>query len=296
MLFARILSAAFASHPIATGLAITSSSAVIYINNNTYIDNMALGVAWYGMRAFTQVQLWCNDALGDCCGLWRDQRDVGRHLDIVLDGKIVKRIPEGEPIEYRGDYDLVMFRYPDPQVDSRPLYRRYNELPTEPIEAKSNYSLFMAASVEFNDTTYAVEDVGLLTIPNTRIFDRCYTQWFMRHFHGVDVLDDEYRVELLDQDMTKIEVAHTQYIELDCSGYRVGPCADTSAWRGILSAHDIPADSPPSSGRTRLAETNSPPLLTRAAKESDAATTPLSLRSDHTEASFDMVDEAEDDS
>jgi len=292
MLAARTLSAAFASHPLATGLVITGSSAVIYINNSAYIDNMALGAAWYGMRVLTQLQMWCNDVIGDCCG--NGSRVIGWHLDIVLDGRIVKRIYERDSVEYRGNYDMAMFSYPDPRNDSRILYRRYNELPAEPAEANSNHTLFMAASIAHDGETYAVEDIGVLTIPNTRIFDRCHTQWFMRRFHCVDILDDEYRIEFLDRDMTKVDIAHTQYIELSDSGYTVGPSPDLPVWRGVLAARDIPPDRPPSEV-ARLADIGSPPPFAEAIKEGDAATTPMSLGSDRTEASFDMVDEAESD-
>jgi hypothetical protein len=116
----------------------------------------------------------------------------------------------------------------------------------------------------------------------------------MQLFHGLEIFDDNYNVELLDNDMKTVEFDHTKFINITDDSYEMSdamPTTDT-VWRGILSEHDIP-DNLPENKKITLADISSPPLTGKHSMDQQRAGTPVSLISSNTDVSFDIVDRSE---
>ena len=86
----HILSSVLFDFPLTTGLILISSSAVIYINNNGCINKIAMNVAWNGMRVLSQLQIWYNGMLSNCCGLWTTHNKMDKCIYIIREGKSIE--------------------------------------------------------------------------------------------------------------------------------------------------------------------------------------------------------------
>jgi hypothetical protein len=292
----HILSSVLFDFPLTTGLILISSSAVIYINNNGCINKIAMNVAWNGMRVLSQLQIWYNGMLSNCCGLWTNHNKMDKCIYIIREGKSIESeiIADDVTMKFNKNYDLVIFRYPSLDDSETFLYKRYNEIPSNLSEDKPIKSLFIVVNIRYGGKVYTVENTDSLMIPNTTIFDRTYTQWYMQYFHNLEIFDDDYEIELLDNEMNEISFNHTKYIKLRDDIYSVGNDAhfNTLIWRGILTQKDIP-DNLITNHEVNISDISSPPLIGRTITESNKVITPLSIRSNNTDASFDIVDESE---
>jgi len=269
----------------------------MYINNNDYIDKAMMDVAWTGMRIVSQLQIWYKDMFSNCCGLWNEQKNTDKYLFVVSDGVAVKTYLFSNDViaEYNSNYDLVIFKYTDPADTGKYLYKRYDEIPDELNEDQAVKNLIIVANIKYGGRTYTIDEIESLMIPNTRIFDRSYTQWYMKHFEGLEIFDDDYSIELLDNDMKEISFDHTEYIEITSNGYKVGNDREpnTYVWRSVLTEEDISGNTLTHMNRkVTLADITSPPLVGKMI-DTNTVITPLSLRSNATDVSFDIIDKSE---
>ena len=291
----QTISTAVANYPITTGVIVIGSTTIMYINNSEYIYQKAMQCAWNGMRMASRLEIWYNDMFSNCCGLW-DTSDDTRFLYVVCEGRIVKSYTGSYDTisSYVGNYDLAIFRYPNSESPEKPVYKRYEETSNGFTETQSIKGLFFVANIKYGGKSYEIEDINGLTVPNTKIFDRSYVQWYMNFFYNLEIFDDDYVVELLDNNMTQIVFNHTQFVNISEHGYTMSNAhsSSTTVWRGILAEHDIP-DSLPENQRTTLADISSPPLAGKRIATSERAGTPTSMVSNNTDVSFDIVDKSE---
>jgi len=288
-----------ANYPFTVGIVIISGTSIMYINNNDYIDKVSMEFAWQGMRILSQLQIWYKDMFSNCCGLWSYEKDTSKYIYIIRDGEAIKTdiVDDTITTKYNNNYDLVIFKYPDPADANRYLYKRYNKLPNELNEEQPIKNLFIIVNIKYGSKTYSVDNVESFVIPNTRIFDRSYTQWYMKNFEGLEIFDDDYNIEVLDSDMKEVTFDHTKYIEITNNGYKISDNSspNTCAWRSILTEEDISNSnhSDPINRKITLADITSPPLIGKKMTDANTVITPLSLRSNNTDVSFDIVDESE---
>lgn len=292
-------------YPGVTSALVISSSIVIYINKNQSINKIAMNCAWNGMRTVSQLQIWYNGMFSNCCGLWCNYKVpyTDKCLLIICEGKQIettKMVTSHVDFKYLQNYDLIIYKYPNPSsiqdnesdCSSSILYKRYTELP-ETLDDSINFkSLFIVANIRYDEKVYTIENIDSLIIPNTLIFDRPYMQWYMFTFHGLEIFDEPYTVELLDNEMSEVIFDHTKHIKLGNNNFTIcnSKNCDGLAWRGILHQSDID-DISTTNPDILLADINSPPLHSMIS--STAVVTPLSLNSDNTDASFDIIDESE---
>ena len=292
----QVMSTTVANYPFTTGIVILGSSAIIYINNNEYIQQKAMSCAWTSMRILSRLQMWYNDMFSNCCGLWYSNDITNRTIYIVSEGRAVKSeiVSTYMTTTYNNNYDLVIFKYPDPEHQDKFVYKRYQEIPDTLTETPPIKGLFFTANIKYGGKTYEIDAINALTVPNTRLFDRSYMQWYMQFFHGLEIFDDNYNVELLDNDMKTVEFDHTKFINITDDNYEMSdnmPTTDT-VWRSILSEHDIP-DNLPENKKITLADISSPPLTGKHSIDQQRSGTPVSLISNNTDVSFDIVDRSE---
>ena len=182
-------------------------------------------------------------------------------------------------------------QYPNPEQTDKQVYKRYDEIPMSVKEEVPIKDLFFAINVKYGGKNYEIESVNSHTIPNTKIFDRSYTQWYMHFFHGLEIFDDDYIVEVLDSNMESITFDHKKFITITDSSYIIDDNVHASrpVWRSILSEKDIP-DSLPENAEITLDDITSPPLVGIRHNSLPRPETPIS---NHTEVSFDIVDKSE---
>jgi hypothetical protein len=292
----QVMSTTVANYPFTTGIVILGSSAIIYINNNEYIQQKAMSCAWTSMRIVSRLQIWYNDMFSNCCGLWYSSDIANRTLYIIAEGKAVKSetVSTDMTTTYNKNYDLVIFKYPDPEHQDKSVYKRYQEIPDTLTETPPLKGLFFTANIKYGGKTYEIDAINSLTVPNTRLFDRSYMQWYMQLFHGIEIFDDNYNVELLDNDMNTVEFDHTKFINITSDNYEMSDAVPTThtVWRCILNEDDIP-DSLPENKKITLADISSPPLTGKRSINQERAGSPVSLVSNNTDVSFDIVDSSE---
>jgi hypothetical protein len=287
-------------YPIVTSSFVVSSSIVIYINKNQSINKIAMNYAWNSMRVVSQIQIWYNIMLSNCCG-WCDYRmpDTGKNLLIIREGKPIestKIITSHIDFKYPQNYDLIIYKYPslssiqnnESDNNSTILYKRYIDLPEILDDSNAIKSLFIVANIRYGGKVYTIDDIDSLTIPNTQIFDRPYTQWYMFTFHNLEIFDDDYTIEILDSNLSEVIFDHTKHIKLGNKNFSIyNSKKNDMVWRTILDQNDIEHENS-NIPNISLDVINSPPLHNMI---STTVVTPLSLNSDDT--SFDIIDKLE---
>lgn len=290
---AQTMTTAVTNYPFTTGIAILGSTVVIYINNNNYINERAMSCAWTSMRIVSRLQIWYNDMFSKCWECWFSNQRATRFVYVIKEGKTVKveTLLDNDALRYTEDYDLVIMQYPNPEQTDKQVYKRYDEIPMSVKEEVPIKDLFFAINVKYGGKNYEIESVNSHTIPNTKIFDRSYTQWYMHFFHGLEIFDDDYIVEVLDSNMESITFDHKKFITITDSSYIIDDNVHAlrPVWRSILSEKDIP-DSLPENTEVTLDDITSPPLVGIRHNSLPRPETPIS---NHTEVSFDIVDKSE---
>ena len=290
---AQTMTTAMTNYPFATGVAILGSTAVIYINNNEYINQRAMSCAWTGMRIVSRLQIWYNGMFSKCWECWFPNQRADRFIYVIKEGQIVKSelLLHDNPLCYEKDYDLVITQYPNPEDTDKMVYKRYPEIPMSFTEQSPIKGLFFAINIKYGGKNYEVESVDSHIVPNTKIFDRSYTQWYMQFFHGLEIFDDSYLIELLDSDMKSVTFDHKKFIVITETSYIITDNLQgaTTVWRSILSEQDI-NDDLHENRRVTLDDISSPPLVGKKHDNYERPGTPIS---NNTDVSFDIVDKSE---
>ncbi len=110
-----------------------------------------MNVAWNGMRVLSQLQIWYNGMLSNCCGLWTTHNKMDKCIYIIREGKSIESeiIADDVTMKFNKNYDLVIFRYPSLDDSETFLYKRYNELPSNLSEDKPIKSLFIVVNIRY---------------------------------------------------------------------------------------------------------------------------------------------------
>lgn len=290
---AQSMAATVTNHPFATGAAILGSTVVIYINNNHYINERVMSCAWTSMRIVSRLQMWYNDMFSKCWECWFFNQHASRFIYVIKEGKTVKAetLLNDHVLRYKKDYDFVIIQYPNSENTNKVVYKRYDEIPSSFTEEAPVKDLFFAINIKYGGKNYEIESVSSHTIPNTKIFDRSYTQWYMQFFHGLEIFDDDYLVEVLDGNMESTTFDHKKFILIANSSYTISDNLHTSTpvWRSILTEQDI-AYNLPENKEVTLDDISSPPLI---GKKCNNQLRPGTPKSNNTDISFDIVDESE---
>ena len=252
-----------------------------------------MSCAWTGMRIVSRLQIWYNGMFSECWECWFSRQRADRFVYIIKEGSIVKSetLLDDDSLDYTKDYDLVIAQYTNSENSDKTVYKRYDEVPTSFTDEVPIKGLFFAVNIKYGGKNYEIESVDSHTVPNTKIFDRSYTQWYMRFFHSLEIFDDDYTIEVLDSNMNSITFDHTKYITITDSSYVIGnnPHDSITVWRSILSEQDIP-DTLPENKVVTLDDISSPPLL---GKKYDNPARPGTPISNNTDVSFDIVEKFE---
>ena len=88
-----------------------------------------MSCAWTSMRILSRLQMWYNVMFSNCCGLWYSNDITNRSIYIVSEGRAVKSeiVSTYMTTTYNNNYDLVIFKYPDPEHQDKFVYKRYQE-------------------------------------------------------------------------------------------------------------------------------------------------------------------------
>lgn len=292
----QIISTTVSNYPLTTSLVILGSSAIIYINNNDYINKKTMSCAWTSIRLASQLQIWYNDMFSNCCCFWYSNDNIKRTLYIISEGKIVssETILQNNIVNRRINYDLIIFKYPNPDNPDTFVYNRYQEVNETLVESSPIKGLFLTVNIKYGGKSYEIDNINNLTIPNTRIFDRSYMQWYMQYFHDLEIFDDDYHIELLDNNMDQVTFDHTKFINITNDGYNINNNVSitNTVWRSILAEQDIP-DNLPENKKITLADISSPPLTATRCGNTGNPSSPISLVSNNTDVSFDIIDKSE---
>ena len=113
----------------------------------------------------------------------------------------------------------------------------------------------------------------------------------MQFFHGLEIFDDSYLIELLDSDMKSVTFDHKKFIVITETSYIITDNLQgaTTVWRSILSEQDI-NDDLHENRRVTLDDISSPPLVGKKHDNYERPGTPIS---NNTDVSFDIVDKSE---
>ena len=276
------------------GLLFATSSTIIYINNNHYINKIGMTCAWNGMRIVSKFQIWYNNMFTQLCSYCQSKDD--RTLSIVCEGSVKKvcilhKDDKKYIQQYNNNYDIVIHEYPNSR-NSDSIYKRYDSIPITIKETVPIFSLFVIVNIKHDGKSYPVENINSLTIPKTKIFDRAYTQWYMCKFHNLTIYDDDYEIELLDQTMQELSFNHTKFIKIHekHSTIEDNVPSDVFAWRTILTQSDID-DSSNKINNIKLSDIKTPPLNGKF--DENRVTTPISLASNGTDNSFELIENSE---
>ena len=289
--------------------------ATIYIKNNNNSILMSLG--WSTMRMLTRLQMLANNMTSWCCDENSSQSDKVV-ITIVKDGKEIKEFVTDK---YRTSDIASKCR----DIDGYEfLYKTVNDMREQTItirdspeslsnDVKTSAPLLMAA-IKARDKEFLVSNLGSFFVVGNKLFNRSFVQWYLNKYHHLNIYDEDYSVVLYTSMGTPVLLTKHDEIIIEMDSYVIlyngKPKQENKpveyVWRG-LSEDDIQDDEDTENSNDKGIQTSgcvdeeisapsTPPSSTLspfAKPEHGESPSPLSLQSQATEKSYDVVNHVE---
>ena len=156
-----------------------------------------------------------------CC----DTNKSHKEFTLIRDGKIVDSINHTEKTPLNKDYDFIIQEITINDEDNLTdgYFVRHDTMP-QSLKFKTIKRPFITGTISYNDKDYTIHNIDSISIANTIIFDRPYTQWYMNYFHRIQIYDDSYSISFLTTNCLQVNVSDKQYILFDDKTYTIKDC------------------------------------------------------------------------
>ena len=205
---------------------ILACGAAAYLWTGSSADITLAGLSWRTIRIISKLQLCSTGMLRNarciilralCC----DYQTLPKNrLFLVREGKETE-INETDDISAI-PHDMVIHEQHTmlSEGEDRVLYARCDSPSTE-TTLEPAHGIFMAVTVVFEGRTYEMKDMASLCVIGTRIFDRVHLQWYMMRFHGIEILDEPYELNILTSGFEQLTILPADYVLVARAGFIV---------------------------------------------------------------------------
>lgn len=279
--------------------------ATIYIKNNNNSILMSLG--WSTMRMLTRLQILANNMTSWCCDDNNSKSDKVI-ITVVKDGKEIKEFVSSKYLTSDitsqcrdvGDYEFIYKTVNDMRSQTITIRESPESLNNdEPTSAP----LLMAA-IKARKKEFLVSNLESFFVVGNKLFNRSFVQWYLNKYHHLNIYDEDYSVVLYTTIGDPLMLSKNDEIIIEKDSYVVwynGEPPPDLVWRG-LTQDDIPDNESNDKGvqtyDEEVSAPSTPPSSTLspfAKPEHGESPSPLSLQSQATEKSYDVVNHTEHD-
>ena len=285
----------------------------IYIKNKN--DNIVMNLGWEAMRILTRLQMLTNNMTSWCCD-YDNSIKTNKHIfTVVKDGKEIEEFAIEKELTSAINEKCKKIK------DYEFIYKTVNDMSSQLITIRENPELLhnsecidvplLMAAIKHNNKEHLVTNLKSFFILDNKLFNRSFVQWYLNKYYHKNIFDEDYTVVLFTTSGSPVTLNKCDELIIKKDGYKIiydkKICTDTTtgnAWRG-LDESDIPDEdaniTPNCKGNQTSLDTSdnlsvpsTPPsssLSPFIKPENGESPSPLSLKSQATDKSYDVVND-----